>query len=301
MTTTKLVSYCSQRLSSDRWILLPFWKDQIDLFDKEVYEDLSNSPALLTNVPLSIFGATLLNPSKYYPRASKFLPIMADDSIQKSWTGSTGTDLLETSISFVQQLLIFCSQHLQGFKPEMRVLDFGIGWGRIARLWLKYLPPINVLGCDAWEKSIDLANKCHLKNNIEKSDSLLVALPYPEESFDLIYAMSIFTHLNETAFRACFSGVSKMLKVNGGFMLTVRPNIFWESLRTDLPEHLSLSQERGFVFRHGSFDPLFGDTTVDLPWIEELAHDCGLIIVGVEWSPADAMQVLLQLKKVASN
>ena len=70
---------------------------------------------------------------------------MADDSIQKAWTGSTGTDLLETSIAFVQQVLMFSSHHLGGIRPDMRILDFGIGWGRIARLWLKYLPPHSLM------------------------------------------------------------------------------------------------------------------------------------------------------------
>lgn len=292
-----LVSYCSQRLSTDRWILLPFWREQIDRFDQEVCQDLSNAPHLLRNIPLAVFGATLLNPVKYYPRANHFLPVMADNAIQKAWTGSAGTDLLETSIAFIQQALIFSQQHLGGLRPEMRVLDFGIGWGRISRLWLKYLPPSQVMGCDAWDKSLDLAKNCHLYNPIVKSDSSLETLPYPEESFDLIYAMSIFTHLDENAFISCFKGISKMLKRNGGFLLTVRPNIFWESLRTDLPDHSLLTNTKGFVFRHASFDPKFGDTTVDYPWLENLATSCGFNIEGVEWSPSDAMQIIVQLKK----
>ncbi len=180
----------------------------------------------------------------------------------------------------------------------MRVLDFGIGWGRVARLWMKYLPPDQVYGCDAWEKSIDLAKKCRLKNTIVHSDSLLDTLPFPEESFDLIYAMSIFTHLDEQAFVSCFKGISKMLKRNGGFLLTVRPNIFWETLRPDLPDRVLLSNTLGFVFKHGSFDPNFGDTTVDFNWLAELAKTCGFNIEGVEWSPCDAMQILVQLKKL---
>jgi len=110
--------------------------------------------------------------------------------------------------------------------------------------------------------------------------------------------MSIFTHLDESTFISCFKGISKMLKRNGGFLLTIRPNIFWESLRPDLPDHSLLSKTRGFVFRNGSFDPKFGDTTVDYPWLAELATSCGFNIEGIEWAPADAMQIILQLKKI---
>lgn len=114
---------------------------------------------------------------------------------------------------------------------------------------------------------------------------MLATLPYPEESFDLIYAMSIFTHLNEETFVSCFHGINKMLKRQGGFMLTIRPNTFWETLRPDLPDRVKLSNTGGFVFQHGSFDPCFGDTTVDFNWILKLADSSGFNIEGVEWSP----------------
>jgi len=296
--SVKYISYCSQRLANDSWVLLPFWKDHIARFDRDVKENLENAPALLSTVPLSVFGATLLDTKKYYPRARSFLPIMAEDTIQRAWTGSTGTDLLETSISFVQQTLGFCSQQLGGVRHDMTILDFGVGWGRIARLWLKYLPPGNVKGCDAWEKSINLAKGCGLKNQIVQSDPMLTVLPFPEGSFDLVYAMSIFTHLDEVAFTSCFRGISKMIKQGGGFLFTVRPNVFWEVLRSDLTDHALLSRTPGFVFKHGSFDPRFGDTTVDLEWLDKLAKSCDLKIVGVEWSPSDAMQVIIQMTKL---
>lgn len=49
MSATNLISYYSQRLATDRWILLPFWQDQITRFDREVRDDLGNAPALLAN------------------------------------------------------------------------------------------------------------------------------------------------------------------------------------------------------------------------------------------------------------
>ena len=67
--SANLVSYCSQRLANDRWILLPFWKDQISIFDREVLLDMSNAPLLLKNIPLAVFAATLLDVDKHYPRA----------------------------------------------------------------------------------------------------------------------------------------------------------------------------------------------------------------------------------------
>lgn len=290
---TRVSSY----LGNDLYTLCPFWSDALKCFDREVNEDLGNSSALLKNVPVAIFGTALLDPGKYFTRASRFLPSMPSDQVQRSWTGSAGTLLLETSISFVQQTISFSTALFGSGHPHIRMLDFGIGWGRIARLLLKYLPPSQVFGCDAWDKSLILARECNLKNTIVKSDPLLKELPFPEGFFDMVYSMSVFTHLNEEAFRSCLAGIWKMLKPSGGLLISVRPSIFWQVLRPDYPSSSLLSKDQGFVFRHGSNDPNFGDSTVGLEWVSKAASSCGYILEGIEWSPGDAMQVLVRLVK----
>jgi SAM-dependent methyltransferase len=75
------------------------------------------------------------------------------------------------------------------------VLDFGCGCGRVIRHWHDLQGPV-IHGCDVSEDQIDwcrrnLAFARFARNNLEPP------LEYPDETFDLVYAFSVFTHLPE--------------------------------------------------------------------------------------------------------
>jgi SAM-dependent methyltransferase len=292
------ISHVAHRLSLPEWIELDFWKGELENFDLVVSPDLQNVAQLLEAVPLAVWGAALLKPDQYFPRASSFLPVMPADKIQKQWTGSFGTILLETSLNFVQQAVTyFGADNLK--LSNTKILDFGIGWGRLARLWLKYVPPSQLHGCDAWDMSLDLAKACMLQNMLVKSDSLLAELPYPLGSFDYIYAFSIFTHLDESAFKGCLKGIGNMLKPNGRAIFTVRPRRFWLHTSANVANYDS--DQKGIIFQHESNDPHFGNTTVDLQWVKDVVLDAGLTFSGIEWSPSDALQILVKVSKPAAG
>jgi ubiquinone/menaquinone biosynthesis C-methylase UbiE len=78
-----------------------------------------------------------------------------------------------------------------------RVLEFGCGAGRILRHFLEEARVAEVYGCDIDEESIawleeTLSPPLHFFLNGEKPP-----LPQPDETFDLIWAQSVFTHLTD--------------------------------------------------------------------------------------------------------
>jgi hypothetical protein len=277
------------------FVALPLWSEELARFDREVNSDLSNAPDLLKYVPLGAFGATLLDTTRYYPRASAFLPKMPSEKIQRDWTGDSGSILLETSLAFMSHLVGAAGGPLN--LTGKTVLDFGVGWGRLARLWLKYLPPSNLLACDAWDVSISHAKSCNLQNRIVHSNEFLDVLPYDKETFDLAYAFSIFTHLSERSFRSCLRGLRDMLKTNGQLVFTVRPRDFW-SLRPDLKEQGKLLQSSTFAFVPSNGLKDFGDTSVSREWLFDAVAESGLRVQSLEWSPVDALQVLVIVQRV---
>ena len=103
---------------------------------------------------------------------------------------------------------------------EMRaVLDFGCGCGRVARHWQGVEGP-EVHGCDynpvlvAW----CMANLPHvraLRNELEPP------APYVSGSFDLIYALSVFSHLDEQCQRAWLEEFQRLLRPGGLLVLSV--------------------------------------------------------------------------------
>jgi SAM-dependent methyltransferase len=81
-----------------------------------------------------------------------------------------------------------------GFAGHARILDWGCGCGRLAR-YAAQLPGVALSGCD-----IDAGNVAWCSTNLNGSftaTKLHPPLPYADSSFDLIYGLSVFTHLRE--------------------------------------------------------------------------------------------------------
>jgi SAM-dependent methyltransferase len=101
--------------------------------------------------------------------------------------------------------------------PRDRVLEFGCGCGRVARWWLD-LCPARFDGCDVQGRLIDW---CAQNLRGEYRLTLLdPPLPYEAASFDLIYALSVFTHMREPGAVAWLAEMARVLKPGGLALLT---------------------------------------------------------------------------------
>jgi SAM-dependent methyltransferase len=97
------------------------------------------------------------------------------------------------------------------------VLDFGCGSGRVAR-HLKD-EPWRLSGCDYNRASVDWCDR-HLPFMTASPNDLEPPAPYPAESFDLVYAISVVTHLTDALGRAWIREWSRMLRPGGVLLVS---------------------------------------------------------------------------------
>lgn len=279
----------------DSWIREPLWSETVDRLDDKLLADLSNIGELCREIPLRVFGQILLDPTSWLSRAGGFLPTMPSDEVQFQWTGNSGVVLLEQSVDFIRTVVEAAA--LNGLDPgDCRVLDFGIGWGRLARLWLKFAAPELLDGCDAWQDSLDKATECGLRNRLVRSDPLLNELPFAEASFGIVWAFSVFTHLSPDAMLHGLSGLRRMLDPKGILVFTVRPHCYWDlphpqEVLNDAGDRLFETPDVRFV-QHQADDPYYGDLSMSRAFLVETCRNAGLQLDSMAWSLRDPYQVV---------
>jgi SAM-dependent methyltransferase len=99
------------------------------------------------------------------------------------------------------------------------ILDFGCGCGRVIRHW----PPLTAAELHGVDYSSRLVDWCraNLPHGRFSVNQLAPPLGYPAQSFDLIYALSVFTHLPEPLQHAWITEFSRLLTPDGLLLLTV--------------------------------------------------------------------------------
>ncbi len=96
------------------------------------------------------------------------------------------------------------------------LLDFGCGCGRVTR-HLQEFPAAKIHGVDLHGNAIRWCAR-NLKQGEFAVNALAPPLAFKDRSFDLIYAFSVFTHLNETL-EAAWLGEFQRILVPGGWLI----------------------------------------------------------------------------------
>jgi SAM-dependent methyltransferase len=111
------------------------------------------------------------------------------------------------------------------------ILDFGCGIGRIMRYWKNLRCP-TLHGTDYNPKLIEWC-----KRNLGFADFQVNALSgklhYPSETFDFIYAFSVFTHLSEPLQFHWIEELYDALRPGGYLYLTTHGEFYFSALTTE--------------------------------------------------------------------
>jgi SAM-dependent methyltransferase len=142
-------------------------------------------------------------------------PPLPPQGFQMAWVGNAGKETFREAIAFCQLLKSILTVNGFNLGSESRLLDIGVGWGRIYRTLLRETP--HIIGIDPVPTCIDLCRSALPTGQFELSPS---EPPYRFEDceFDLVYLYSVFSHVNETLFLSMLREATRLVR-EGGFVV----------------------------------------------------------------------------------
>ena len=165
-----------------------------------------------------------------------------------------------------------------------RVLDFGCGLGRTLRFlaggsW-------TLEGCDVDRQSIEWASGAFPELELRTNEPE-PPLPYSEDRFDGLYAVSVFTHFNRRQQDQWAAEVARVVRPGGlALITTMGPHALTGFPQVSTDENRGTLSEQGFFFdpnqadseefnARGAFHTQEGLETIFGPYFELLRYESG--------------------------
>jgi ubiquinone/menaquinone biosynthesis C-methylase UbiE len=152
------------------------------------------------------------------------IPKMPAEQLQVDTVGKAGRPVLNDALTFAKIVKTAAKRYGVPLSRNSTVLDFGAGWGRISRFFIRDIEIGGLLLADPIPEI--------LENSVRDMPGVacLITRPFPpiglrSQSVDLIFAYSVFSHLSETAATAWMHEFLRILKPGGLACLTTRPRI----------------------------------------------------------------------------
>lgn len=109
------------------------------------------------------------------------------------------------------------------------VLDFGCGAGRTLRWLIPQFPEVKFSGCDVDAQAIAWSGR-HLARAGFRVNAATPPVDFPDACFDLIYAISVFTHLSLQHQKLWLAELHRLLRPGGLLLFTVHGTATWDAL-----------------------------------------------------------------------
>lgn len=149
--------------------------------------------------------------------------------IQRQFVGSAYEDALAEAASFYAFAQEGMERKAYKASAGAGYLDFGCGWGRIGRFFLRDFQADQMAGVDIDPDMVAFCRGASLPGRFETITNG-APLPFADGQFRLITAYSVFTHLPPHLFKAWLSELLRVLAPGGLLVFTVEPPRFLDFL-----------------------------------------------------------------------
>lgn len=153
-------------------------------------------------------------------------PSFPPPDVQERFVGRSGEAALQEVRPFYELIA-----NRSSLTPESTVVDFGAGWGRIARFFEGDMGDCaNLHLVDVDPEALEWCKKCGVKGN----PNVIIptgSLPFADQSTDVLYAYSVFSHLSENSAIHWLTEIARVLKPDGLFVFTTQSLRFLDLVR----------------------------------------------------------------------
>jgi SAM-dependent methyltransferase len=164
------------------------------------------------------------------PILRDMLPGLPGERQQNRWTGKSGRDTQLEGFGIYRAFRDLCDRHFGSIRELVPVLDFGCGWGRVIRYFLKDVESGQLLGADYDQENVDFCRSSNAWCTFMRNEAA-PPLPVDDCSVGYVYAYSVFSHFSEPMHRQWLEEFKRVLRPGGALAVTVRPRSFIENTR----------------------------------------------------------------------
>lgn len=126
------------------------------------------------------------------------------------------------------------------------VLDFGCGCGRLLAGWVMRGLTFRLQGCDYNLQFVAWCN-ANIPGVLVRQNRLAEPIPYDAGSFDLVYLLSVFTHLTLTEQHRLIAEFHRVLRPKGHLYITFHGEHFYPTMFSQVRDGEATFNREGFL------------------------------------------------------
>lgn len=154
------------------------------------------------------------------------LPSFPSEEMQRNTTGLAGDAAVRQAFFFYDDIVAHIGRSGGKIGKDWDVLDFGIGWGRIARMFLGRVSAGHIHGVDVDPDFIALTRELFPEGDFRICEAF-PPTSFADGSMHLVSAYSVFSHLSEASARAWIDEFARILAPGGYVAFTTRDPSFF--------------------------------------------------------------------------
>ena len=158
-------------------------------------------------------------------RARVPMPSFPPQDLQSQFVGSSNELAIREAWAFYMFMASQRKKYGLTLGSKSNVLDFGCGWGRFARMFLRDVPADNIWCADISEAARTMCRETGVPGQLVALEEMPPST-LPSEHFDTAFAYSVFSHLSPIAHTAWKEEITRVMKAGGLVFITLQARWF---------------------------------------------------------------------------